>query len=39
MKKQGGIADIIQAVDYIYVAKYVNGQNIYVDGGANLLTI
>jgi NAD(P)-dependent dehydrogenase (short-subunit alcohol dehydrogenase family) len=39
MKTQGGVADIIQAVDYICGAKYVNGQNIYVDGGANLLTI
>ena len=39
LKAQGSANDILQAVEYLLNAKYINGQNIYVDGGSNLLTI
>jgi NAD(P)-dependent dehydrogenase (short-subunit alcohol dehydrogenase family) len=37
LKKQGSVDDIILAVEYLLNGKYVNGQNLFVDGGAFLL--
>jgi len=37
MKKQGSVEDIILAVEYLVNGNYVNGQNLFVDGGAFLL--
>ena len=37
LKKQGSIDDIILAVEYLVNGGYVNGQNLFVDGGAFLL--
>ena len=39
LKKQGSVEEIIHAVEYLLNSKYINGQNIYVDGGTNLLTL
>lgn len=36
MQKQGKTEDILQAVKYIISSEYVNGQNLFVDGGSNL---
>lgn len=36
-KTKGSPAQIIQAVEYIIQNEYVNGQNLFVDGGAFLL--
>lgn len=36
MQKQGNITHILQAIEYIILSEYVNGQNLFVDGGANL---
>ena len=38
LQKQGSIEDIIKAVDYLLKANYVNGQNLFVDGGSFLTT-
>jgi pteridine reductase len=38
LQKQGSIEDIIKAVDYLLNASYVNGQNLFVDGGSFLTT-
>ncbi|MFT4967908.1 MAG: pteridine reductase [Candidatus Deianiraeaceae bacterium] len=37
LKRQGSVDDIIHAVEYLMDNKYVNGQNLYVDGGAFLV--
>lgn len=37
LKKQGSVDDIILAVEYLVNGGYVNGQNLFVDGGAFLL--
>ncbi len=37
LQRKGSINDIILAVEYLLNAKYVNGQNLFVDGGASLL--
>ncbi len=37
LQKQGKVEDIILAVEYLVNGGYVNGQNLFVDGGAFLL--
>lgn len=37
LKRQGSVDDIIRAVEYLVNGGYVNGQNLFVDGGAFLL--
>ena len=37
LKRQGSVDDIILAVEYLVNGGYVNGQNLFVDGGAFLL--
>jgi 3-oxoacyl-[acyl-carrier protein] reductase len=39
LKTQGSVEEIIHAVEYLLNSKYINGPNIYVDGGTHLLTL
>lgn len=39
LKSQGSTADITKAIECLLNSTYINGQNLYVDGGSHLLTI
>ncbi len=38
LKKQGGVQNILQSIEYILENDYINGQNLFVDGGSFLLS-
>jgi pteridine reductase len=38
LKKQGDIQNILQSIEYILENDYINGQNLFVDGGSFLLS-